>query len=74
MLAFLVLAAEQAADHGSKTAFYAAGAVLAAWALLIGGVGVARPAFAGVAAVSRAVLAITAVLVALTVVTAVATS
>lgn len=74
MLAFLVFAAEGAADHGSKTAFYVAGGVLAAWAVLVGGIGVARPAFAEGEGTSRAIMAGTVVLAAVTIAMAVVTS
>jgi hypothetical protein len=74
MLAFLVFAAEGAADHGSKTAFYIAGGVLAAWAVLVGGIGVARPAFAQGEGASRAIMGGTLVLAAVTIAMAVVTS
>ncbi|MBB4663211.1 hypothetical protein [Conexibacter arvalis] len=74
MLAFLVFAAEGAADHGSQTPFYVAGAVLAAWAVLVGGIGVLRPAFADGEGVARTVLAGTAVLVGVTIAMAIVTA
>ncbi len=74
MLAFLVFAAEGASDHGSKTAFYVAGGVLAAWAVLVGGIGVARPAFAQGEGTARLVMAGTAVLAAVTLAMAIVTS
>lgn len=74
MLAFLVFAIEQSSDHGSKTAFYTAGGVLAAWAVLVGGIGALRPAFAEGEAVGRAVLGLTLVLAAATMATAILTA
>lgn len=74
MLAFLVFAAEGAADHGSKTAFYVAGGALALWAVLVGGIGAMRPAFAEGEGTARAIMAGTVVLAALTIAMAVVTS
>lgn len=74
MHAFLVFAAEGAADHGSKTAFYVAGGILAAWAVLVGGIGVARPAFAEGEGTARLVMAGTAILAIATLAMAVVTS
>jgi hypothetical protein len=45
LLALITAAVEGTADHGSKTAFYVAGGGLACWAVLIGAIGVMRPAF-----------------------------
>lgn len=74
MYGFLVYAAEGAADEGSKTAFYVAGLLLVAFALVVGGIGVARPRFAERESTSRAILAGIAVLVVATVAAAVVTS
>jgi hypothetical protein len=74
MHALLIFAAEGAADHGSKTAFYVAGLVLAGWAVLVGGSGVVRPAFAEREGTGRAVIGLTAILVVATLAAAVATS
>jgi len=74
MHALLIFATEGAADHGSKTAFYIAGLVLAGWAVLVGGIGVARPAFAERAGTGHAVIGVTAILVAATLAAAIATS
>lgn len=74
MFALLIFAAEGAADHGSKTAFYVAGLVLAGWAVIVGGIGVARPAFAKGEGTGRAVIGVTAILVVAAMAAAIATS
>jgi hypothetical protein len=61
-LVFILSSAEGAEEH-SKTAFYVAGGALAAWAVLVSLVGIAKPDFPGKAA-SRAVMLLSAVLVA----------
>lgn len=58
----------------SKAPFYAAGAVLAAWAVFVAFFGITRPDFPGSDTRARAVMAITALLVLGTVGSAVATS
>lgn len=55
-----VLAAE---GEKSKTAFYLAGAVLAVWAVAVSVVGITRPDFPGNPMRTRAVIAVSAVLV-----------
>ncbi len=52
------------APEPSKLAFYVAGGVLAAWAVALAAIGLSRPEFPGQAALSRGVMAISAVLVA----------
>ena len=74
MYGFLVFAAEGAADHGSKTAFYVAGLVLAGFAVLIGAIGATRPAFAEREATGHAVIGVTVVLMIATLATAIITS
>jgi hypothetical protein len=74
MHALLIFAAEGAADHGSKTAFYVAGLVLAGWAVLVGGIGVAQPAFARGEGTGRVVIGVTALLVAAAMAAAIITS
>lgn len=74
MFAFLVFAAEGAVDHGNKTFFYVAGGILAAWAVLVGGIGVLRPAFADGEGTARAVIAGTVVLAAVTIAASIVTS
>ena len=58
----------------SKVPFYIAGAVLVAWAVAISAVGVSSPRFPGSQAATRGVIAITVLLVALTIAMAVHTS
>jgi hypothetical protein len=60
-------------EHTSKTGFYVAGGVLAAWAVLIGVIGVTRPAFPNGNSGGRAVMLVTFVLAAAAMVAAVAT-
>jgi hypothetical protein len=62
------------AEHTTKTAFYVAGGVLAAWAVLVGVIGVTRPAFPNGAGGARVVMLVTLVLAATAMVTAVATA
>lgn len=65
-----ILAAEK-----SKVAFYVAGAVLVAWALIVSlGLGLRRPDFPGSLQLERATIAVTVVLVLAAVTTAVITS
>jgi plastocyanin len=63
-----------AAGEKSKTAFYVAGGVLAAWAVIVSLVGVTRPGFPGGASGERAVIAVSVLLVALTITMAVVTA
>ena len=67
----LVLAA---AGQKSKTAFYIAGGVLAAWAVVVSLVGVTRPGFPFGRPGERAVIAVSVLLVALTITMAVVTA
>jgi hypothetical protein len=62
------------AAEPSKTPFYLAGGLLAAWAVLLGAFGVSHPDFPGSAAASRLVMLTSAVLVAATLTTAVTTA
>ena len=52
-----------AAEEPSKTPFYIAGAVLAAWAVIVAFVGITQPDFPKNAAGRAGVIALTAVLV-----------
>jgi len=70
--AVLVIAAEEA--EPSKTPFYLAGAALVAWAVLLAYIGLKRPGFPGNEGGARGVIAITAVLVAASMATAVFTA
>lgn len=74
MLTILAAVAEHAPEEGSKTAFYIAAGVLAGWAVLVGVIGVTRPAFPRGEGAARGVMAISAVLVAAAMATAVLTS
>jgi len=74
MLTLLATVAEHSVHEGSKTAFYVAGGVLAGWAVLLGALGVARPAFAGGEGPGRVVMLISAVLAVAAMATAVITS
>jgi plastocyanin len=58
----------------SKTPFYLAGGLLAAWAVLLGAFGITHPDFPGSAVASRLVMLTSAVLVAATLTTAVTTA
>jgi hypothetical protein len=62
VMATVLAAAEEA--EPSKTAFYIVGGCLAVWAVLVGSIGIARPQFAAAAGASRAVIGLTALLVA----------
>ena len=70
--ALLVLAAEEA--ETSKTSFYVIGGALAAWAVVLGLIGLRSPDFPGSERGSRGVMAITAVLVLAAMATAVITA
>lgn len=70
--ALLVLAAEEA--ETSKTAFYLCGGLLAAWAVVLGFVGLRSPDFPGSGAAARGVMALTAVLMVAVMATAVITA
>jgi plastocyanin len=63
-----------AAGEKSKTAFYIAGGVLAAWAVIVSVVGVTRPGFPGGQTGERAVIGVSVLLVALTITMAVVTA
>lgn len=74
MLSLLAVVAEHSADHGSKTAFYAAAGVFAGWAVLIGAIGVMRPAFPRGDGGARAVMLVSGVLMLVTMATAIITA
>jgi plastocyanin len=63
-----------AAGEKSKTPFYVAGAVLAAWAVVVSVVGVTRPGFPGGTNGERGVIAVSVLLVALTITMAIVTA
>jgi hypothetical protein len=68
----LVLAAEEA--EPSKTAFYVAGGALAAWAVVLGAIGLRSADFPGSEGASRGVIAVTSMLVIAAMATAVITA
>ena len=70
--ALLVLAAEEA--EPSKTAFYICGGLFAAWAVVLGFVGLRSPEFPGSGVRARAVMGISAVLMVAAMATAVITA
>ena len=70
--ALLVMAAEEA--EPSKTAFYICGGLLAAWAVVLGFVGLKSPDFPGSATGARAVMGISGVLMVAAMATAVITA
>ena len=70
----LIIPVLAAAGEKSKTPFYVAGGVLAAWAVTVSLVGVTRPGFPGGPPGERAVIAVSVLLVALTITMAVVTA
>ena len=70
--ALLVIAAEEA-EH-SKTAFYVCGGLFAAWAVVLGLVGLRSPDFPGGSTGQRAVMGVSAVLMLSAMATAVITA
>ena len=63
-----------AVDEPSKVPFYFAGGALAAWAVVLAGIGLTRPEFPFGLTGQRAVMAISALLVVIALATAVLTS
>lgn len=63
-----------AAGEPSKVPFYLAGALLAAWAVVLAAIGLSRPDFPGSTQRARGVMALSAILVVATMATAVATA
>lgn len=63
-----------AVEHTSKTPFYVVAGVFAAWAVLIGVLGVTRPAFPHGEAGGRVVMGVSLVLMVATMIAAVATA
>jgi hypothetical protein len=70
----LIAAVVEHSEEGSKTAFYIAAGMLACWAVLIGAIGVTRPAFPRGAGAARGVMLISGLLMATTMATAVITA
>jgi hypothetical protein len=73
-LTALVLAAAEGEAHTSKTAFYIFGGVLAVWALVLAGIGMTQATFPATAGAKRGVMAISGVLMAAAMATAVITA
>jgi trimethylamine:corrinoid methyltransferase-like protein len=69
MLSLVLAAAEP-----SKTPFYIAGGVLAAYAVVLAGIGLTRPSFPFNERGARAVMGVSLVLIVVTIATAIATS
>lgn len=63
-----------AASEPSKVPFYFAGGVLAAWAVVLAGIGLTRPSFPFNDRGERAVIGVSLVLVVVTIAMAIATS
>jgi len=70
----LIFAQETAEEEPSKTAFYILGSVAAAWAILLFAVGMRSPTFPGSVGAQRGVMAISVVLVAAAMASAVLTA
>jgi uncharacterized membrane protein YcjF (UPF0283 family) len=62
-LVTLVTAAAEHGEESSKAAFYIAGGLLVAWAVVLTAVGMTRQDFPGTATAARGVMGISAVLV-----------
>jgi hypothetical protein len=74
LVTVLGAAAEQAKEEPDKVPFYAAGGVLAAWAVIVSVMGIRSPDFPGKGRLARGVMGLSVLLVALTVAAAVLTS
>ncbi len=72
--AFVMLAAEAAGEHSSKTAFYVAGGVLAGWAVLLSVLGLGRADWPQTPGPAKAVIGVSALLVVATVATSIGTA
>jgi hypothetical protein len=71
----LVVFAATEGEESSKTAFYAAGAILAAWAVLVAGVGITRhETFPPSRGAARGVMLVSALLVVATMAAAILTA
>jgi hypothetical protein len=69
----VLILAQQEAEEPDKTPFYIAGILLVLWALVVATLGIRNERFAAEPRVGRAVMAVSAVLVAATMTTAVLT-
>jgi hypothetical protein len=75
LTALILFAAAEEGHEKSKTFFYVAGGLLAAWAVVVSAVGIrAHETFPPSQSASRGVIGITALLVVLTMISAVVTS
>ena len=76
LASIFLLAAETAEEHAepSKTPFYVAGAVLAAWAVVVSAVGITQPEFPRTPGMTRGVYLVSFVLMLGAMVTAITTS
>jgi hypothetical protein len=70
----LIAAVVEHSEEGSKTAFYVAAGVLAGWAVLVGALGVLRPAFPNGGGGARVVMLVSGALMAATMAAAVLSS
>ncbi len=73
LLAFITFAAEEGVEP-SKTPFYVVGAVLAVYAVVLAALGIRKHDFPGTEGAARGVIALTVLLVAATLASAVLTS
>jgi hypothetical protein len=69
----ILVFAQEEAEEPSKTPFYVCGILLVIWALVVAALGIRNERFASVPRVGRTVMAVTAVLVAATMISAVLT-
>jgi hypothetical protein len=75
LTAFIAFAAEVAEAEPSKTPFYIAGCLLAAWAVVVSAIGIARnDGFPANAGAQRGIMGISALLVAATMAAAIVSS
>jgi threonine/homoserine/homoserine lactone efflux protein len=74
MVSVLAVVVEHSSDEGSKTAFYVAAGLWACWAVLIGVIGVTRPAFPRGEGAARVVMLVSGVLMVVAMSTAVITA
>ena len=72
--ALVMLASSAGEEETSKTFFYVAGSVLAAWAVVLAFLGLRSTSFPGNTTGARAVMAISSVLVAMAMISAVVTA
>jgi hypothetical protein len=70
----MVLAAEQGVEESSKTAFYVCGGLLVVWAIVLSGLGMASATFPATVGAKRGVIALTLLLMAAAMATAVITA